>query len=149
MFLTAFFLCGLISFSLGAARGRPVGVNGIFSAGRFLVSGTAVLLVTVIGAIVGMFLLVVPGLLCIILLAIAPIALVDRDEGISSALTLAARVMSKNLLPAFLLLFPVGLGGNLIALLTCGLGVLLVAPFQLFLLVTIYLRATGQRTAYD
>jgi uncharacterized membrane protein len=149
LFLLAYFVCGLIAFSLSAARGRSAGVSEVFSAAPYMGAGGGVLLVTLFGSIAGMFLLVVPGLLCAVLLAVSPVALVDRNEGMMPSLLLSARVMSKNFLPAFLLFISVGLVGNLVTLLTCGLGVLLVAPFQLFLLVTIYLRATGQRTAYD
>jgi hypothetical protein len=149
LFLLTFFLCGLISFSLDTARGRPTGVGAVFSAGPHLVSGAGVLLVALCGVVAGAFLLVVPSLICAILLALAPVVLVDRDEGMLPSLTLSARVMLKNFLPAFLLLISVGIVSNLITLITCGLGILLVAPFQLFLLVTLYLRATGQRTAYD
>jgi uncharacterized membrane protein len=147
--LVCFFALGLMKFSLNIARGGPIEMNAVFGAAPILVAGSAVILIMFLGSALGIFLLVIPGLLCAILLGLAPIALVDRNEGILPSLKLSAQVMSRNLLPAFLLLFSVNLAANVVSTFTCGLGGLLAFPFQMLLAITIYLRATGQPTAYD
>jgi uncharacterized membrane protein len=149
VFLICYFAFGLLQLSLNVARGASTQLSTIFKAAPFVLSGSVVLLVTFLGTAVGLLLLVVPGVLCAVLLTIAPIALVDRSQGALPALKLSVQVMSRNLLPAFLLLFPVMFVGNIVSALTCGLGGLLILPFQMLLATTIYLRATGQPTAYD
>src|SRR5690606_14732863 len=114
-----------------------------------LVPGALVLLIMFVAMVVGTILLVVPGIAAGVLLAVAPIALVDRECGGFEALKLSTRIMSANFLSAFLVMFSAGLGGSLLVGITWGLRSWLVIPFLVTLLIVIYWRATGRRLAID
>ncbi len=66
-----------------------------------------------------------------------------------AAINASFKVVSQNLLPVFLLLFSVGLLGNVLNLFTLGFGALVILPFQCLLASVIYLRGSGRRTAVD
>ncbi len=143
-----FVFLGYLRYVFLIARGKPAELSAFFSVGPLLLPGVLVCLCSVVAVLAGS-LLIVGGLIAGILLVLAPVVLVDKGSSAFNALALSARVMSKNFLPGFLLLMTIGFPGNLLIALTCGLGVLIVAPLEVLLWSVIYLRATGRRTAID
>jgi hypothetical protein len=143
-----FVFLGYLRYVLLTARGKPAELNALFSTGPLTLPGMLVLLCTLLATAVGS-LLIVGGLIAALLLVLAPVILVDQERGAINSIATSARIMSKNFLPGFLLLSTVGFVGNLLTLLTCGLGVFAVAPLLSLLWSVIYLRATGRRTAAD
>ncbi len=140
---------GYCKFMLQLARGKPAEVSMLIDSLPLLWPGVGVFLLMFLAVGMGTFLLIVPGIFVAILLSLAPLALVDKEEGVLAALGLSAKLMMHNLLPVFLLLFPVILIGNLLSTVTCGLGGLITAPFQTLLAAVIYLHASGRQTAVD
>ena len=145
----AFFTLGYLKYIVQITRGKPAEVSMIFSSLPLFLPGYLLFVAIVLAVMIGVVLLIVPGLLAGLLFALAPIVFVDRESGVVESLRVSAGVMSKNLLPAFLLLFSVGMAGNILLVLTCGLGSLVVTPFHAILASVIYLRASGRRTAVD
>ena len=88
------------------------------------------------------------NLLVILLLLPAPFLIVDRGANVIDAIGDSVRQMSSNILIAFGAILVVWLGTTVVTLVTMGVGVLLTIPFMLVFLAVIYLKASGQRTAY-
>jgi hypothetical protein len=139
---------GYLRYCVLLVRGKSASLSTLFAT-TSLGSGALVILVMLVAIVLGSILLVVPGIVASLLLAVAPIALVDRECSGFEALKLSTRIMSANFLPGFLAMFSAGFGGNLLVGLTCGVGLLVVFPFQVVLMTVIYLRATGRRAAID
>jgi len=125
----------LIGMGLGIAIGIPLGVV------MFLVQHPAVI-------ILGQLLSAVVNLVVTFLLLLVPFLIVDKDMGVLDAISESASTMKDKLPVTFALFITTGLGMVLFVLLTCGVGMLLALPFMLLFVATLYVKATGQRTAY-
>jgi hypothetical protein len=79
-FLIATFLeCGAIAMALKMARGEQAGIGDIFSGGRFFGRMLVVRFLTMIAVVIGLVLLVVPGIIIGLGLMLAPYYIVDQD----------------------------------------------------------------------
>ncbi len=144
-----FFTMGLIDFLLQIARGREADFSRLVGATDLLLPSLGLLLIVLLAVTVGLILLIVPGVLIMLLFALAPFALVERQEGVIAALSTSARLVSANLLTIVLLLMTVWPACAVISTVTCGLGQLVTAPFQMLLMIVIYRRASGKRLVGD
>lgn len=144
-----FFSLGLVEFLLQIAKGRDADFSRLVGAADLLFSGLGLLVLVILSAVVGLVLLVIPGLFVIFLFALAPIALVDRQEGAIDALATSAKLVSANLATVALLILLTGLGFGLLSVITCGFGPLVTGPFQMLVMIVLYMRASGKRLGID
>jgi uncharacterized membrane protein len=97
---------------------------------------------------------VVLGLLCAIPATVVSLMfsqyyylILDRQEGVMDSLSLSKQIMAGNKMTLFLVNLVVAVVGIPLVLLTCGLGLLAVAPFVALIRPVFYLMVTGQSTA--
>jgi phage FluMu protein Com len=145
----AFFYLGMIAFMLRVARGQPADFAALFSGGNWLVVGVLVQLITTLAIMGGFILLIVPGIIIFLMLSQAMYMVVDQGADVGGALRRSVEVTDGNKWTLFATYFVAGLASMLVAVVTCGLGVLLVTPYMSLLTAVIYLGMTGQRTALD
>jgi len=144
-----FFSMGLIEFLLQIARGREADFSRLVGTADLLFPSLGMFVMVLLLVLVGSLFLIVPGILVAFLFALAPFAMVDRQEGPVAALATSARLVSANFLTTALLILTVMPACGAISTLTCGLGQLATGPFQMLMMIVIYMRASGKRLAID
>ena len=136
---------GAIYF-LKIARGQPAELNDLFSGGPYYVR---ILISTVLYALmvyVGLILCVVPGVILALMFCQFYYLIIDRGLPVFEAFGRAKEVAQGNKLTLFLIWLLLG-AIVLVAVIPCGLGLLVAAPFAALLFPVIYLRITGQPVA--
>jgi hypothetical protein len=162
---------GQALFFLKKARGQDAQIGDLFQGGPYLLKtlGAGILVGLICLGIV--VVCVVPLLLVGLavdenaaplfavgggLIAIVPIycvalmtsqfsyLILDRNAGVIESLTMSRDLMVGNKLMLFAIWLVTGVAGGLIVLLTCFLGILLVAPYCAMMTAVIYLLVTGQ-----
>lgn len=166
---------GQALFFLKTARGQDAALGDIFSGGPYFLSvlGASILFFLVCAGVV--VVCIAPGLLLLALEADAPIVvlvlvpggitaavivavialmfsqyyylILDRNLGPVDSLSVSKEITYGNKATIFLIGMVAGLVGAVLVLMTCGLGLLAVAPYMALLYPVIYLAITGQRTA--
>jgi uncharacterized membrane protein len=147
--INAFFGVGLIMFMLKIARGEGSDFGALFGGGPFFLFALAIQLLTMAAVGVGLVLLIVPGIIIGLMLSQSLYMLVDQGEDIVGSLRKSIEATTGNKLTLFALYLLAGLAGAIIALITCGIGILFVAPFGALLATVAYLGMTGQATVLD
>ena len=138
---------GYLNFSLKVARGDSASFSDLFAAGPYFVHGVAAAIITSIASIVGLILLVVPGVVLWLMLFQSVRFVIDQNVGFVDALSMSMDATAGNKFALFLLwIVAVGIY-CIVGLLTCGLGILVVQPFVTLLFSVAYLSMTGQSTA--
>jgi phage FluMu protein Com len=161
-------------YFLKTARGQVADISDVFAGGPYFwrILRAVILLVLMIGGVLFVCTLPLqwvggmniqdasPGL--VVLGAIVAFAvyvyvmlmlsqfyylILDRNVGVMDSFHLSQRLMRGNKLRLFLIWLVAILVGGLLALLTCGLGILAVMPFFSLMSPVIYLVITGQPTA--
>ena len=165
----AFLQAGMSLYMLDAPRGNPLQVGKIFTGGKyilrifgfnfltFLVIYGAVgiwFLIAVLAAqqnetriLVGVFgggITVIALSVVLLMLGFTPLFIVDRNEGIFSAMKNSWQFMKGNFLVVFGLYIVMTLLCFLVTLFTCLIGYFGALPFLLLLQVMMYFMATGQ-----
>jgi phage FluMu protein Com len=165
---------GLALFLLKKARGREVAIGEVFTGGPYF--GNVLIASILVGLIALGIILVLVGPLALVGLAIYREAamilagvggvvaagviwyvmlmfsqfyylILDQNAGITDSLRMSKDLMEGNKLTLLLINLAAGSLGALAAILTCGLGLLVVAPYLALMHAVIYLTVTGQRTA--
>jgi uncharacterized membrane protein len=80
--VSVFFMMGATRIGLNIVSGKPFDVGMLFSGGKFLVKGFFAYLLYWIMIVVGLILLIVPGVIVIVRLGMYQNAIVDRNMGI-------------------------------------------------------------------
>lgn len=147
--VSSFFWIGMILFNLKVARGEPAEFSDLFGGGQWFVFGAVIQIITSIAAMFGLVLLIVPGIIIFLMFSQSMYLLVDRNADIMGALRMSMEVTKGNKLTLFALYVVAFLITVVVTLLTCGLGLILMAPFMVLLTTVAYLGMTGQPTALD
>lgn len=137
---------GAIRAFVNMCSGRMATVGMLFGEGPKLIPAIGVGLVTGIATALGVFLLIVPGIIVGIGLQFALYELVDKEADIGSALTTSWNMAWPNQWFLFGFSLMVGFGAILAVLLTCFLAVPVLAVFMPVLQANVYLAV---RHAYD
>ena len=138
---------GQAMFLLKIARGEEASFGTIFAGGPHFL---AVLLASIlVGLIVlcGCLLLIVPGIIFSLMFSQFYYLIVDRRMGVMESLETSKQIMVGNKMTLFAIHLVAGLGGMVVILLTCCIGIFAVAPYLALMSVVIYLVVTGQPTA--
>lgn len=142
-----FFTVGGMIFFLNIARGKPADLADLFKGGPRLIPATIVLVLYTLAVYVGIFLLIVPGVIVAFMFSQAMLLTIDRNTGVTESFGLSRKLTAGNKFTLFVLYLVAGFGGILFVVFTCGLGLFVLAPYMFILLVTVYLAMTGERTA--
>ncbi len=145
----AYFYLGMIAFMLRVARGQPTDFATLFSGHRWLVYGFFVQIIIFLAIIGGIILLIIPGIIIGLMLSQSLFMIVDQDTDIGGALRRSVEVTDGNKWTLFATYLVAGIASMVVALFTCGLGVLVVVPYMNLLAAVVYLGVTGQRTVLD
>ncbi|MCE9554193.1 MAG: hypothetical protein K8T91_12570 [Planctomycetes bacterium] len=137
-------LAGMTLFCLRMARGEPAHANDVFSGGRWLFSFAVVHLVVRFITLLGLLLLIVPGVLAMMLFFPAPYLVIDRGMSARKALIESIRLTWANWWNLFLVIL-ISIGITSVAGMIPA-GELLVLPLDMLLLSIAYLMMTGQPT---
>lgn len=139
---------GQANFFLKTARGDDAKFADLFSGGRWFVPIAVASLLYGLIFMVGLILLIVPGIILALMLSQYYLLIIDRDAGIIDSLQQSREIMRGNKLTLFVMgLSWMGLG--ILGLLACGIGLLFVMPFIALMYPVFYLGVTGQPTAAD
>jgi uncharacterized membrane protein len=144
--VASFFVAGLSRFALKVARGEPYSFNDLFSGAPIYVSVVVANVIVVAAVSIGLFFLVIPGVIVALGLSMALPLIVDRGIGPVEALSASWKLSEghKGNLFIFALLVSAMLFAGLCA---CFVGILLVFPIALIGQMYIYLKLTGQTVA--
>lgn len=140
---------GAQMFTLGVVRGEEPQYGLVFAGGRFLLPVILAAILTMLIVMLGLVLLIIPGIIFAMMLMQAQLLIIDRNIGVTDALSLSRAVMAGNKLTVFALGLVVSIVGMLFVLVTCGLGYFAFIPFMAILNIVIYLGVTGQPTMAD
>jgi len=126
----------LIMFGILVVCLLPAGVGS-------LLSGEAAVILAIVGAIVAIALI----WYVMLVLSQSNYLILDRNVGVIDSLKMSKDLMEGNKLALFLIGLVSGVLGALLMLMTCGLGMLVVAPYLTMMQAVIYLTITNQPTA--
>lgn len=145
LFPQTYFQAGLLRLMLDAARGRGTSFGQIFSGGSYYLPLLGVNLLLWISTLVGFLLLIVPGVILALGLAMAPYYVVDANMGTIDALKASWEAMRGHKGQFFLF----GLAGfalMLVSMCTC-VGWVLVYPVLYVGYAIIFTRVSGRMSA--
>jgi phage FluMu protein Com len=142
-------MIGVQLFSLGVVRGEEPRYGLILSGGRYLLAIVLCGILTQIIVMLGLVLLIIPGLIFAMMLIQAQLLIIDRNMGVIDAMSTSRDVMVGNKMTVFALFLVASLVGGVFAVITCGLGIFGAVPYMWILTVMIYLGVTGQPTMID
>ncbi len=140
---------GILLFALGVVRGEEPRYGLIFAGGRYLLSLILCGILTQIIVMLGLILLIIPGLIFAMMLVQAQLLIIDRNMGVIDAMSTSRDVMAGNKMTVFAIWLVAGILGYLFTLITCGLGGFGFVPYMAILNIVIYLGVTGQPTMAD
>lgn len=84
--ISVFLMLGATRIGLKIVDGKPFGVGMLFSGGRFLLKGFLAYVLYMLMLVVGLILLIVPGIIVLVRFGMYQNAIVDRDMGIIESL---------------------------------------------------------------
>lgn len=140
---------GVQLFLLGVVRGEEPRYGLLFSGGQYLLSVILLTVLVTLIVMLGLVLLIIPGIIFSFMLMQAQLLVVDRKMGVMDAMSTSRDVMVGNKLTVFAIGLVAGMIGLMLVLLTCGLGALAVMPYMMILSIVIYFGVTGQPTMLD
>ncbi len=137
---------GVLLMMLKIARSEEVEAGDMFSAGPMLLPALGVAILVGVMFVMGLCLLVVPGIILVLMFSQSILLVVDKRVGIVDALRMSMEATSGNKLTLFALYLLTFAGGTALVVLTCGLASVFVHPFVTMLWCISYLEMTGQST---
>jgi len=137
---------GNMIFCLKLARGQPATLADLFTGGPYLWTFILASLLFNVIVFAGMFLCVIPGVIFALMFSQHVFLIVDRKVGVLESLSMSNELTNGNKLTLFAIWLVAGIAGNLLTLLTCGLGALVLVPYMMLLAPVIYLAMSGQPT---
>lgn len=127
--------------ALSASQGTHVGWDGLWAPQYFFSVLGAVILQTLI-ILIGLVLLIVPGVIAALLLSFTQLAVVDKNLSPVDALKESYRLARPHLAKLFLLMLAL-IGINLLGLLALVVGLLVTIPVSLITVAHIYRTLSG------
>ena len=140
---------GVLRFALQVVRGEEARYGLVFSGAPYLLSIILCAILTNLIFVLGLVLLIIPGIIFMYMLWQAQLLIIDRNLGVIEAMSTSREVMVGNKLMVFALWFVAGILGYLFTIITCGLGALAFFPYMVIMHIVIYLGVTGQPTVAD
>lgn len=137
---------GVLLMMLKIARGEEVEAGDMFSAGPMLLPAFGVAILVGVMFLMGMCLLIVPGIIVVLMFSQAILLVVDQRAGVIDALRMSMEATRGNKLTLFALYLLAMAGSAAAFVLTCGIAWLFVHPFLTMLWCVSYLEMTGQGT---
>lgn len=138
---------GQTMFFVKTARGRNATFSDVFSGGPYFLNIILASILYTLIVIAGFIMFIVPSIIFTFMFSQFYYLILDRNVGVMDSLKLSREVTTGNKLTLFVLGLLSGLLGVVVILLTCGVGLLAVAPFMALLGAVTYLIMTGQPTA--
>lgn len=140
---------GIQLFTLGVVRGEEARFGLLFAGGPYLLSILLCAILTSLIVLLGLALLIVPGIILGLMLLQAQMLIIDRKMGVIDAMSTSREVMAGNKMTVAGIYLVVGVLGLLATVLTCGLGYFGFLPYLMILNVVVYFSVTGQPTMAD
>ena len=134
-------------FFLKTARGQNATFADVFSGGPYFLNIILASILYSLILIAGVIMFIVPAFIFTFMFSQFYYVILDRNVGAIDSLKLSKEMTTGNKLTLFVLGLLAGLLGLVVTLLTCGVGLLFVAPFMTLLGAVTYLAMTGQPTA--
>jgi phage FluMu protein Com len=134
---------------LKIARGEKAAVRDLYSFGGAMIPGFVAVALSALASMVGLVLLIVPGVMIMLMFSQCFDIVIDRRAGIVESLRLSMQATQGNKLTLFLLSVLVSAIGGVCTLFTCGLAAVALQPFILLMQSVAYLAMTGQKTAIE
>lgn len=137
---------GQLLLFLRISRGQPADFGVLFSGGPYLLRFVIATVLFMLIILAGLLLFIVPAIVFALMFGQFSYLILDRNLGPVEAFNESRRITQGNkmtVLAIFLLLCVLSLA----AVLTCGLGFLVLGPYSCVLFAVIYLRMTGQHIA--
>lgn len=131
---------------LGIARGEPVEIGRLFSGGPYFLRILGASILAGIAFMIGLVLLLVPGIFLMLMLWPFYWLILDRNVGVFDSFQLAMRFTEGNKATVFVIAI-VSFGLLLVSAIPCGIGLLVTFPFFTLMWAVMYLTMTGQPTA--
>ena len=131
---------------LKIARGQDATLGDIFSGGPYFLNILLASILVGLICFVGFLACIVPGIILALMFSQFYYLILDRNLGVLDSLNVSKEIMTGNKM----MLFLIGLaafGLMLVALIPCGLGLLVAVPYFALMYPVIYLTMTGQPTA--
>jgi uncharacterized membrane protein len=142
----AFIGSGITIFCLNVARGRPYVFGDIFTGAPYFVSALIAQIAVTIAVLVGLVLLIVPGVILSLGLSMTMPLIVDRGLGPMEAISESWRITTGHKMNLFVFGL-LAIGVLIVGLCACGVGFFLALPLLFIAQAYIYLRLTGQPVA--
>jgi phage FluMu protein Com len=149
LFIYSLLLAGQAVFFLRIARGQPAALADFFSGWRWALHAFLVCFLARVAVIIGLVLLVVPGVIVALMLSQAIYLVVDRNAHVGDALQSSQRLTHGHRLELFGLCLIVGFLVLVTVLFTCGAAIIVLLPWIGVLRAVVYLRLTGQAIVDD
>ncbi len=133
-------------FFLKVARGQDAGLEDIFTGAPFFLTVLLASILFWLIMVVGFVALIIPGIIFSLMFSQYYYLILDRNVGVMDSLSLSKEITTGNKL----MLFVIGIISTLlmiVAILPCGLGLLIAGPYFTLMYPVIYLTMTGQPTA--
>ena len=137
---------GMAIYFLKVARGQAADFSDLFSGGPYYVSILLATLLFAVGFYVGLILCVVPGVIFGLMFSQFYYLVLDRRLPVFDGFRQSKELMVGNKLTLFLIGLA-AMGIFLVAMIPCGLGLLVAGPYFSLMFPMIYLTVTGQPTA--
>lgn len=137
---------GMAIYFLKIARGQAADYNDLFSGGPYFVRILLASLLFVVIFYVGLALCIVPGVILGLMFSQFYYLVLDRGVAVLDAFRQSKDLTNGNKVTLFLIQLA-AMGICLVAMIPCGLGLLVAGPFFALMYPVIYLTITGQPTA--
>lgn len=125
--ISIFLQLGLARVGLNLISGKEVSIGMLFGEGSKLLSAIGATIVLGVAILIGLVLLIVPGIYIALRYGQVINAIVDRDLGIMEAFSYSESITTNNRMNLFLLGL-LALVGIIIGAIPCGLGLIIVGP---------------------
>jgi len=138
---------GQAKYFLKVARGQAAEIGDLFSGAPLFINILLGSMLVGVIVLVGLLALVVPGVILALMFSQFYFLILDRNVPVLESLSQSKELTNGNKLTLLLISLVGGLAGMALIIVTCGLGILAVAPFFSLMAPVIYLTITGQPTA--
>lgn len=132
----------LVSIFLNGARGQRISFGQALGFWRLLPGYLGAYILTVLSIMVGLLLLVFPGVYCLLALSLFPFCMVDQNLGAIESLE-TSWALTKGVKWRLFGWFLIVIGLNILGVLALGVGVLVSAPLSQLILCNLYLTLSG------
>ncbi len=138
---------GQVIFMLNLARGRQVDFLDILRGGPYLSRAFLASVLTTLMVVMGLVLLIVPGVVLWLMFSQFLFLIVDRNAGVFDSLAMSRELTRGNKMTLLVVFLAAVLVGIAVVIATLGLAVLVVGPCLMLLPSVVYLAMIGELPA--